>query len=42
MVFPVAVGGGERLSEHAGAPASLRLVEAKPAGDTLLLTYRPA
>lgn len=42
MVFPIVVGGGKRLFEESGAQASLRLVEAKPAGDTVLLRYHPA
>jgi dihydrofolate reductase len=42
MVFPIVLGGGKRLFENSGDPASLRLVEAKPAADTLLLTYHPA
>lgn len=42
MVFPIVLGGGRRLFEDAGAQRSLRLVEAKTAADTLLLTYRPA
>lgn len=42
MVFPIVLGGGKRQFEDAGAQRSLRLVEARPAGDTLLLIYHPA
>jgi dihydrofolate reductase len=42
MVFPIVLGGGKRLFEDAGAQRRLSLVEARPASDTLLLTYRPA
>jgi dihydrofolate reductase len=42
MVFPIVLGGGKRLFEDAGAQKNLRLVEARPAADTLLLTYHPA
>jgi dihydrofolate reductase len=41
MVFPIVVGGGRRLFDDSAAQASLRLVEARPAADTVLLTYRP-
>jgi dihydrofolate reductase len=42
MVFPIVLGGGRRLFDDSAAHASLRLVDARPAADTLLLTYHPA
>jgi dihydrofolate reductase len=42
MLFPIVVGGGKRLFEDPGTQVSLRLVEAKPAAQTLLLTYHRA
>jgi dihydrofolate reductase len=39
MVFPIVLGAGKRLFEAPGDQTSLRLVEAKPAGDTVLLRY---
>jgi dihydrofolate reductase len=42
MVFPIVLGGGKRLFEDAERQASLRLVEAERAADTLLLRYHPA
>ena len=42
MVFPTVLGGGKRLFGGLGEPASLRLLEAKPAGETLILIYEPA
>lgn len=39
MVYPIVLGAGARLFDDSAAQATLRLVEAKPAGDTLLLTY---
>jgi dihydrofolate reductase len=41
MVFPVVLGGGKRLFGETGEPASLELVESRPAGETLILIYRP-
>ncbi len=41
MVFPVVLGAGKRLFGDTAEPASLELVESKPAGETLILTYRP-
>ena len=41
MVYPTILGQGKRLFAD-GAQASLKLVEAKPAADTLLLTYHRA
>ncbi len=42
MVFPIVIGGGKRLFAESGAQTTLRLVEAKPAADTVLLRYHPA
>jgi len=42
MVFPVVLGKGKRLFKAGSAKTALRLVEAKPAGACLILTYQPA
>jgi dihydrofolate reductase len=44
MVFPVVLGGGQRLFEAASKLATLRLVQANPVGSdgVLVLTYEPA
>ncbi len=42
MVFPIVLGGGQRLFDDPGARVSLRLLDARPAADTLLLRYHPA
>lgn len=42
MVFPIVLGGGQRLFEDPGARVTLRLLDARPAADTLLLRYQPA
>lgn len=41
MVFPIVVGGGKRLFEESAGQVSLRLVEAQPSADTVLLRYQP-
>jgi dihydrofolate reductase len=41
MVFPVVLGSGKRLFADTGASAELKLVESKPAGETIILIYRP-
>ena len=41
MVFPTVLGGGKRLFGDGGKASSLRLVDAKPAADVLILTYAP-
>jgi len=42
MVFPTVLGGGKRLFGDDGAATGLRLMDAKPAGETLILVYEPA
>jgi dihydrofolate reductase len=42
MVFPVVLGGGKRLFADDGEMRNLKLVESKPAGDSLILRYRLA
>jgi dihydrofolate reductase len=42
MVFPVVLGEGKRMFGGTSAPKPLRLVDSKPAGQTLILTYVPA
>jgi dihydrofolate reductase len=41
MVFPTVLGGGKRLFADDGAATALRLMDAKPAGETLILIYEP-
>ena len=42
MVFPTILGAGKRLFGETGNAAALRLVNAKPAGETLILIYEPS
>jgi dihydrofolate reductase len=42
MVFPTVLGAGKRLFGDTSAPAALRLVESRPAGETVILIYAPA
>ena len=42
MVFPTVLGAGKRLFGETSAAAGLRLVESKPAGETLIMIYQPA
>ena len=42
MVFPTVLGGGKRLFADDGEVSGLRLMDAKPAGETLILVYEPA
>jgi dihydrofolate reductase len=42
MVYPTILGAGKRLFGESREAAALRLVEAKPAGETLILIYEPA
>jgi dihydrofolate reductase len=41
MVFPTALGAGKRAFGDAGEAKPLKLVESKPAGETLILIYEP-
>ncbi len=41
MVFPTILGAGKRLFGETSDAAALRLVDAKPAGETLILVYEP-
>ena len=41
MVFPTILGAGKRLFGEISDAAALRLVDAKPAGETLILIYEP-
>jgi dihydrofolate reductase len=42
MVFPTILGAGKRLFGETADAAALRLVEAKPADETLILIYEPS
>lgn len=42
MVYPIVVGGGKRLFTESPTVRDLVLIEAKPAADTVLLTYHAA
>ncbi len=42
MVFPVVLGSGKRLFADGDEAKAFELAETKPAGSTLILTYRPA
>ena len=42
MVFPTVLGAGKRLFADDGDASALRLMDAKPAGETLILVYEPA
>src|SRR3954447_20193745 len=42
MVFPTVLGGGKKLFGETGQPVGLKLVDAKPAGETTILIYQPA
>lgn len=41
MVFPTVLGAGKRLFGDMSDATALRLVESKPAGETLILIYEP-
>jgi dihydrofolate reductase len=41
MVFPVVLGAGKRLFGETTHASPLRLVDSKPAGEVLILTYEP-
>jgi dihydrofolate reductase len=40
MVFPIILGSGTRLFAENAAPAALRLVSSRPAGETVILTLQ--
>jgi dihydrofolate reductase len=42
MVFPTILGAGKRLFGETSGAAALRLVDTRPAGETLILVYEPA
>ncbi|HKA85238.1 MAG TPA: dihydrofolate reductase family protein [Acidimicrobiales bacterium] len=42
MVFPTVLGGGKHMFGDTAAAAALKLVDAKPAGETFILVYEPA
>src|SRR5436305_6390132 len=42
MMYPIVAGGGKRLFDASADQMRLRLVEAKPSADTVLLTYHVA
>jgi dihydrofolate reductase len=42
MVFPTVLGAGRRLFADTAAPVSFELADSRPAGQTLILVYRPA
>jgi dihydrofolate reductase len=41
MVYPVVLGGGNRLFGESDSPVRLRLTGSRQAGESLILTYRP-
>jgi dihydrofolate reductase len=42
MVFPTILGAGKRLFGETSDATALRLVDTRPAGETLILIYEPA
>jgi dihydrofolate reductase len=42
MVFPIVLGSGKRLFTESSDTSALRLVEARPVADVLILRYEPA
>jgi riboflavin biosynthesis pyrimidine reductase len=42
MVFPTVHGAGKRLCGEDGDESALRLKDATPVGETLILVYEPA
>jgi dihydrofolate reductase len=41
MVFPVVLGTGKRLFDDTSKAIPLKLVDSKPVGECLILTYHP-
>ena len=41
MVYPIMLGEGSPCSRSADQPSKLRLTESRPAGETMILVYRP-
>ena len=41
MVFPIVLGAGKRMFTGDADASALRLMDAKPAGETLILVYEP-
>ena len=41
MVFPTVLGAGKRMFAGDSDASALRLMDAKPAGQTLILVYEP-
>lgn len=41
MVYPTLLGKGKRLFGETGAPLPMKLTDSMPAGETVVLTYRP-
>jgi dihydrofolate reductase len=41
FVFPVVLGAGKRMFGDGSSPRPLRLLETKPAGECLIVTYEP-
>lgn len=42
MVYPILLGSGKRLFAEAGSASNLQLADATTAGETAILTFRPA
>lgn len=42
MLFPITLGAGQRMFEDADVTTRLRLIDSRPAADTLLLRYERA
>src|SRR5205807_5032358 len=42
MLYPTVLGAGKRLFGETTEPAGLKMVDVKPAGETVILTYVPA
>ena len=42
MIFPTILGAGKRLFGETSDAAALRLVDAKPAGESFIFMYEPS